>query len=132
MFLKLYFTTFSVFIAIDMLWLGIIAKNFYTKQIGFLMKTNINWISAIIFYLIFIFGLVIFVINPSLEKNSLRQVILLGALFGLITYGTYDLTNLATIKNWPIIITIIDLFWGMFLATITSLISFIVAKKIGL
>ncbi|HNV97195.1 MAG TPA: DUF2177 family protein [bacterium] len=130
MFTKIYFTTLPVFFAIDMLWLGLIAKNFYAKHIGFLMKTNINWLSAIIFYLLFILGVTIFVISPALEKNSWTHALLFGALFGLITYATYDLTNLATIKDWPLIVTIIDLIWGTILSSLVCLISFFIINKI--
>jgi len=132
MFTKLYFIALPIFFAIDMVWLGLVAKNFYQKHIGFLMTQNVNWIAALIFYLLFIAGLVIFVITPALEKNSWMTALLLGALFGLITYATYDLTNLATLKNWPLIVTMIDLIWGMTLASTVSTISFFVAKKFGL
>lgn len=130
MFIKLYFITLPVFFLIDMLWLGIIAKNFYNKNIGFLMKTDINWSAAIIFYLIFIAGLVIFVISPAVEKNNWMVALSLGAFFGLVTYGTYDLTNLATLKDWPIILTIVDLIWGMVLSASVSIISYYIATKI--
>ena len=93
------------------------------------MKDNPNLFAALIFYLIFVIGLVIFVINPSLEKKSLLSVILTGALFGLVTYSTYDLTNLATVKNWPISITIIDLIWGSFVSSSTSLITYLIIIK---
>jgi uncharacterized membrane protein len=132
MFIKLYLIALLVFLVIDMIWLGLVAKNFYAKHIGFLMKTDINWIAALVFYLIFIVGLIVFVITPALEKNSWTTALLLGALFGFITYATYDLTNLATIKDWPLIVTIIDLIWGTVLAACVSLISFFVASKIGL
>ena len=99
MYIKLYLLTLPIFFAVDMVWLGVIAKNFYSKQIGFLMKTDINWLAAIIFYLLFIVGLVVFVISPALQEKSLSKVLISGALFGLITYATYDLTNLATLKN---------------------------------
>ncbi|PKM91341.1 DUF2177 domain-containing protein [Candidatus Falkowbacteria bacterium HGW-Falkowbacteria-1] len=132
MFIKLYFIALPVFLGIDIIWLGLVAKGFYAKQIGFLMKTNVNWLAAIIFYLLFIVGLVIFVITPALDKNSWKQAILLGALFGLITYATYDLTNLATIKNWPLLVTFVDLIWGTILASSVSLITYFIAIKIGL
>lgn len=130
MFTKIYFTALLVFFAIDMLWLGLIAKNFYAKHIGFLMKTNINWLSAIIFYLLFILGVTIFVITPALEKHSWTHALLFGALFGLITYATYDLTNLATIKDWPFIVTIIDLIWGTAVSALVCVISFFIITKI--
>ncbi len=132
MFIKLYAIAFPVFLIIDMIWLGLVAKNFYSKHIGFLMKTDVNWTAAIIFYFLFIIGLIVFVITPALQKNSWVTALLLGALFGLITYATYDLTNLATIKDWPLMVTIIDLIWGTLLAASVSVISFFIASKIGL
>ncbi len=129
MFLKLYFITLPVFFLTDMLWLGLIAKSFYQKNIGFLMKPEVNWLAAIIFYLLFIAGLVLFVISPSLEKNSFVHAILFGALFGLITYATYDLTNLATLKDWPISVTIVDLLWGMFLSAFVSSCVYLIVTK---
>lgn len=131
-FFKLYAVALPIFMLVDGVWLTLIAKNFYAKQIGFLMKTNINWLAAILFYLLFIVGLVVFVVSPSLEKKSLINAILLGTLFGLITYATYDLTNLATVKNWPVLVTVVDLCWGAFLASTVSAISYLIASKLGL
>ncbi len=132
MFIKLYLITLPVFFAVDMIWLGIVAKNFYASQIGTLMKTDINWTAAIVFYLLFIVGLVLFVISPALEKSSWTYALFFGALFGLITYATYDLTNLATLKDWPLLVTIVDLVWGMTLAALVSTITYFIALKIGL
>ena len=132
MFIKLYLIALPVFFAIDMVWLGLIAKNFYREQIGFLMKTDINWTAAIIFYLLFIVGLVVFVIIPAHEKGSWTHALLFGAMFGLITYATYDLTNLATLKDWPLMVTIVDLGWGAVLASSVSTITYFIADKIGL
>lgn len=132
MFIKVYLIALPVFFAIDMIWLGLVAKNFYRDQIGFLMKTDINWIAAVIFYLIFIFGLVFFVIMPALESGSWVKAIAVGALFGFITYATYDLTNLATVKNWPLFVTVVDLIWGAVLASSVSVITYLIAVKIGL
>lgn len=132
MFLKLYLIALPVFFIIDMVWLALVAKGFYAKQIGFLMKPDINWAAAIIFYLLFIVGLVQFVIAPALEKHSWLHALLFGALFGLITYATYDLTNLATLKDWPILVTIVDLVWGAVLAATVSSITYFIAVKIGL
>ncbi|MFO7672215.1 MAG: DUF2177 family protein [Lutibacter sp.] len=132
MFLKLYLIALPVFFIIDMVWLALVAKGFYAKQIGFLMKPDINWAAAIIFYLLFIVGLVQFVITPALEKQSWLHALLFGALFGLITYATYDLTNLATLKDWPILVTIVDLIWGAVLAAAVSTITYFIAVKFGL
>jgi uncharacterized membrane protein len=131
-FVKLYFIALPVFFAIDLLWIGLVAKNFYAQQIGFLMRTDVNWVAAVLFYLLFIVGLVIFVIAPAVENSSWTQALLLGGLFGLIAYATYDLTNLATVKNWPLILTVIDLIWGSVLASAVSTITYFIGSKIGL
>ena len=129
MFMKLFFIALPVFFVIDIIWLVFVAKNFYQKHIGFLMKPDVNWTAAIIFYLIFIAGLILFVVSPALEKQSWVHALLFGALFGLITYATYDLTNLATLKDWPVIVTVIDLIWGTVLAASVSVITYLIASK---
>ncbi|MBD3312790.1 DUF2177 family protein [archaeon] len=118
-----YLITLGVFFGIDLLWLRYIAKKLYQEQIGYLLTDKPKRLAAFIFYLLFVVGLLVFVINPS---TTWAQASMLGALFGLITYATYDLTNLATIKKWPLKITIIDLVWGSFLASIVSTISYLV------
>ena len=130
MFIKQFFIALPVFFAIDILWLVFIAKKFYQDQIGFLMKPDINWPAAIIFYLLFIAGLVLFVISSAVEKHSWTHALLFGGLFGLITYATYDLTNLATLKDWPVIVTIVDLTWGTVLAASVSVITYFIAEKL--
>jgi uncharacterized membrane protein len=132
MFLKLYAIALPVFFAIDMIWLGLVAKNFYRAQIGTLMKPDVNWLAAIIFYVIFIAGLIVFVISPAMEKGSWTHAIFFGALFGLVCYATYDLTNLAVAKDWPLLVTIIDLIWGAVLAASVSTVTYFIAHKIGL
>lgn len=127
MFMKLYFLAIFFFFSIDMVWLGFVAKSFYQNQIGFLMRPDINWFAAIIFYLLFILGLVVFVIRPAIHAESWQQALLFGALFGLISYATYDLTNLATLKNWPILMTIVDMIWGMTLSALVSVMTYLAA-----
>jgi uncharacterized membrane protein len=130
MFVKLFLIALPVFFAIDIAWLVLVAKKFYQQQIGFLMKPDINWFAAIIFYLLFISGLVIFVISPAVEKHSWVHAVLFGALFGLVTYATYDLTNLATMKDWPLLVTVVDLIWGTVLAASISGITYYLSGKI--
>lgn len=127
--IKLYFLTFFVFFLVDIVWLGAISKNLYSKYLGHLMTPNVNWAAAIIFYLLFIAGLVFFVIHPAIQKESLLYAILAGGFFGLVAYGTYDLTNLATLKDWPFLITAIDLAWGTFLNAATAGITYVVAQR---
>ena len=132
MFIKLYAIALPVFFAIDIVWIGVVAKDFYLGQIGALMKSNVNWVAAIIFYLIFIAGLVVFVIMPAVEKGSWTHAVIFGALFGLVCYATYDLTNLALAKDWPLLVTVVDLAWGAGLAASVSVITYFIANKIGL
>jgi uncharacterized membrane protein len=130
MFIKLFIIALPVFFVIDMVWLVLVAKKFYQEQIGFLMRPDINWFAAIVFYLLFIAGLIVFVISPAVEKHSWVHALLFGALFGLITYATYDLTNLATLKDWPLLVTVVDLIWGTVLASAISVITYLIANKI--
>jgi uncharacterized membrane protein len=130
MFIKLYLIALPVFMVIDMAWLVLVARKFYQEQIGFLMKPDVNWVAAIIFYILFIAGLVIFVISPAVEKQSWVKALMYGAFFGLITYATYDLTNLATLKDWPLLVTIVDLIWGTVLAAAISVITYFIAAKV--
>jgi len=132
MFIKLYGIALPVFFAIDMFWLGVVSKNFYRAQIGSLMSPTVNWTAAILFYLLFIVGLVFFVIAPAMEKGEWWYALVFGALFGLVCYATYDLTNLAVAKDWPLLITIVDLAWGAVLAASVSTITVLIAKKLGL
>lgn len=129
MFLKSYLTALVAFFLIDMLWLGFIAKSFYNKQLSGFISPNINWVAAIVFYLVFIAGLVVFVISPALKQGTAKTVFLYGMFFGLVTYATYDLTNLATLKNWPLIVTLVDLAWGALLGGLVSLITFLLVSK---
>lgn len=122
-FLLHYLIVFVVFFAVDLVWLGVIARKLYAKYLGAFMSSKINWMAALIFYLIFIIGLLVFVIEPALDNVNYLTLAMTAALFGLVTYATYDLTNLATLKDWPRIITVIDLVWGISLSTIVSLVS---------
>lgn len=130
MFFKLYFIALPILLLIDGFWLGFVARNFYSQQIGDLIKTNMDWLAVAVFYPLFVAGLVIFVIGPAVEKNSWTQALLLGAFFGLIAYATYDLTNLATLKNWPLLVTIVDIAWGTFVVSLVSVLTFFVASQI--
>lgn len=127
--LRNFVITFVVFMAIDLIWLGFIAKNLYSKYLGYIMTDKVNWGAAILFYVLFIIGLLFFVITPALDQNSWTYALGAGALYGLLTYATYDLTNLATLKDWPITITVIDMVWGTILATMTSIISFSIIQR---
>lgn len=130
-FIKIYLITLPVFFAVDMIWLGFIARNFYRENLGHLLRDSVNWTAAIIFYLMFIAGLIVFVISPALEKTSWMYALIYGALFGLITYATYDLTNLATLKDWSLTVAIVDMIWGMILSSLVSTISYFISTKLA-
>jgi uncharacterized membrane protein len=129
-YLKIYGVAFIAFIAIDLVWLGFVASNLYKKYLGFIMRPCPDWAVAIIFYLLYLTGLVFFVIHPAIEKQSWKYALFAGMFFGLITYSTYDLTNLATLKDWPAIITVIDLIWGITLGGLVSLVTWWIVMKI--
>lgn len=129
--LKTYFVPFIVFFIIDLLWLGFLAKGLYRKHLGDFMADKTNWPAAIIFYLIFIGGLVYFAVNPAIESGNWLEALKLGAIYGFITYVTYDLTNLAVLKDWPVMISVIDIAWGTFLNTATATLSFFIIRWLG-
>ncbi len=124
-----YLVAAVVFIVIDSVWLGIIANKLYKSQIGHLLADKPNLIAAGVFYALFIVGIVVFVLNPAISSSSWKLALGLGALFGLITYATYDLTNLSTLKDFPLKITIIDLIWGTVLTASVSLVSYLIITK---
>ncbi len=126
-----YLLTTVVFFAVDMAWLGFIAKDLYKKYLGSFLSEQVNWPAAIIFYLLFIAGIFYFAILPAVEKNSLAKAVVAGALFGFFTYATYDLTNLATLKNWPLTIVFIDIAWGALLTAVVSTAGYYIVKWVA-
>ena len=110
-YIYLYLLTVPVFFAIDMLWLGVVANKFYQSQLAHLLGP-VNWPAAIIFYLIYIVGIILFAVVPALGKESLIYAVFYGALFGFFCYATYDFTNLSTLKDWPLAVVIVDVLWG--------------------
>lgn len=115
--MKTFLVAAAIFAVLDALWLGLVANKFYKEHLGFLLADKPNWIAAIAFYIIFLIGLTILVILPA---DTANKALVLGALFGLVTYATYDLTNQATIAKWPVIVTVVDLCWGAFAAGTTA------------
>lgn len=108
---KLYMIAGFVFLVIDMVWLNVIAKDLYQKNIGHLMG-SVNIVAAIVFYMIYIAGIVHFVLIPNTDPVDWKALLINGAFLGLLCYATYDLTNLATLREWPVSLTLIDLIWG--------------------
>ena len=126
-FIYTYLLTVPVFFLVDMVWLGVVAKKYYAQQLGELLSKNVNWTAASVFYLSYIFGIMWFAVLPGLEDNSLKTVILNGALFGGLAYATYDLTNLATLKDWPTQLVFVDIAWGIVLSSVVGTASYYIA-----
>jgi uncharacterized membrane protein len=129
--LKLYLLTVPVFFAIDMLWLAVVARNFYKQHLHALLSPHVNWPAALLFYSLFIAGILFFAVRPGLEAHSLAKACLLGALFGFFTYATYDLTNLATLRDWPLLVTVVDMAWGTILCTVVSGAAYLIGMRLG-
>jgi uncharacterized membrane protein len=124
----IFIIAFVIFFIIDILWLGLFAKNMYQSQIGFILAKKPNWYAAIVFYILYIVFLMIFAIMPALQTSSLNDAMLYGALYGFITYATYDLTNLATLEKWPLKVTIIDIIWGTLLGFSVSTLTYLIGS----
>jgi uncharacterized membrane protein len=130
-FAKLYGLTVPIFFLIDIIWLGYVAKNFYRRNLAFVLSPDVNWWAAVTFYLIYIVGILFFAVIPAMEKGSLGRAIVWGGLYGFFTYATYDLTNMALIKGWPLKIVVVDILWGMVLCATVAASSYGIAKWIG-
>jgi len=129
-YIYLYLITFGIFLVTDLIWLNLIAKNLYQKEIGSLLLKNPNLIPILIFYLLFIVALLVLVLIPGITSYTLTKTLLLGAVFGFITYATYDLTNLATLQGWSLKMTIIDLIWGTSVSTLVTFLGYLIGSKI--
>jgi uncharacterized membrane protein len=127
-YLKLYMATLAVFLLLDGIWLGLLARSFYRKHLGPWMAPSPNWAAAVAFYLLFVAGMVVFVVLASLDADSVTTTLLRAAFFGLVAYATYDLTNLAVMKDWPVIVTVVDLIWGTTLSTVVGWAGWTAAK----
>lgn len=119
------------FLAIDLVWLGVVARSFYRAQLGPLLADQPRWGVALAFYALYCAGIVLFAVLPGLRAGSLLHSALLGAAFGLVAYATYDLTNLATLRGWPPLMSLVDLAWGTVLTATVASISFLVARALG-
>jgi len=128
-FLKAYVGVLIVFVIFDAVWLGLIAVDFYAETIGHLMAENVNWGAAVVFYAMYIGGIAHFVSIPASEVGDLRKAVVNGALFGIIAYGTYDLTNFATLRDWPLKVVVADMLWGGFITASAAIGGFMAAKR---
>ncbi len=123
-----YITTGLVFLAIDAIWLSVAAQRLYRPLMGDMLVDNFRLAPAALFYLIYIAGIVVFAIAPALASGRWTTATFYGAFLGLVAYATYDLTNQATLKNWPVAVTIVDLCWGTFLTAIAATAGFLITR----
>ena len=127
-YVKLYLLTVPVFFLIDIVWLGWLGREFYRKQIGFILSDRVNWWAAGAFYLVYIAGILIVAVIPALEREQAARAVVWGALFGFFTYATYDLTNMATIEGWPLAMVVVDVLWGTILCALVATVSFFAGR----
>jgi uncharacterized membrane protein len=130
--LKLYLALIPVFFLVDMLWLGVIAVDFYQAQIGHLLSPDVDWVAALVFYLLFIAGIQYFAVRPGLAAGHLGIAAFNGALFGFFTYMTYELTNRATLPDWPLAMVLADTAWGTVLSTLVATIGCWIGLRWGM
>ena len=126
---RLYLPALVVFLVLDALWLGVVARGFYREQLGDLMRPDVRWGAALLFYLLFIAAVLVFVVLPALERGSLAYAIGMGAFFGLVAYATYDLTNLAVLRGFPAKVAVVDMAWGAVVTAATSAAAFLVGRQ---
>jgi uncharacterized membrane protein len=130
--LKLYGLTALVFFAIDLVWLGVVAARFYREHLGHLLADQVRWGPALLFYLLFILGILVFAILPGLSGSSLARALALGAFFGLVAYATFDLTCAALFKGFPTVVVVVDLVWGTCLSAVVAAAGYGIGRWLGL
>jgi len=126
-----YVASLMTFLVIDAVWLGLVAKDFYANQLGPLMREDVLFVPAGIFYLFYSAGIVLLAVRPSQPDLSLFNIAFYGAVVGFIAYGTYDVTNLATLKSWPPLMSVVDLLWGTAISSVVAIAGAIAVRKFG-
>lgn len=129
-FARLFAIALPVFLVIDLLWLGVVARTFYQDQMGHLMRESVNWAPAFLFYFIYVAGIVVLAVQPAVNSGGAGRAVFLGAVLGLVAYAAYDLTNLATMAGFPRTMAIVDLIWGTILTGSVSVITFLIYDRI--
>lgn len=129
--LVLYVATFGVFFIVDLVWLMLMNSRFYKRELSGLMAEKVKWVPAIIFYLLFVFAALVLVVLPALDTGTWVTALLRGGLLGMVAYGTYDFTNLASIRDWPLKVTVVDIIWGTCLSAIVATAGFFIATALS-
>jgi len=127
-YLAVYLLTFAGFLVIDLLWLGILARDFYARQLGTMMRQDVNWGAAFLFYGIYVAGVLILAVWPAFEAESLARAAALGAVLGLVAYAAYDLTSLAVMEGFPTGMVPVDMIWGTVLTGATASVGYAAAR----
>jgi uncharacterized membrane protein len=127
-FLRMYGAGVTVCFGLDLVWLGVVAKGFYQREIGHLMRPDVQWVPAVLFYLIYVAALVVFVAEPSVQKQSAMRAVTFGAFFGLAAYAAFDLTSLALLRDFPLKAAVVDLAWGATLSAVVSVAAYAVGR----
>lgn len=119
----------AVTVIVDFLWFGVLMSGFYKDEIGHLFAKNPNILPALVFYPMYVAGLFFFAVMPALRSGMKRRAAFLGAMLGLLAYGTYDLTNMATLRDWSLTMTVVDMLWGTVLSSVVSLLGYILVRR---
>lgn len=130
-YIVLYVCAALVFFPLDLLWLGVVARNFYRSRLGQLLLDQPRWGVALLFYAFYIVGVVVFAMAPALASGSWRTAALYGALFGCLAYATYDLTNLATLRGYPASLALVDIVWGTVLTALAAALGLVIARSVA-
>lgn len=128
--LRIYLACIPVVLVLDGLWLGVVARAFYRRHLGYLFAERPVWGAAAVFYLLHAAGVVYFAVLPALREASPRKLVISAALFGLCTYGTYDLTNWATVRDWPPIVSVVDTAWGIMISVAIGFVGYVVGLRL--
>jgi len=127
--IRTYAASLAAFLVLDFLWLGLVARGFYRSQLGNLLASDVRWLPAVLFYMLFVAAILVFTVAPAVERGSLGRAILLGSFLGVVTYATYDLTNLATMRGFPALVAVVDMAWGSVLSASVATVGYLVAYR---
>lgn len=123
------FASLVVFCVCDWLWLGFAARDFYASRLGTLLRAEPNWGPVLLFYPLYVCGLLVFCVTPALAAGSWRKGLYLGAFFGSVAYATYDLSNFATLEGWSLAVTVTDIAWGTLISSVAALAGYAAATS---
>lgn len=126
-----YIGSLATFLLLDFAWLGAVARGFYRDQMGSLMRDQVQWTPAFVFYALFVAAILVFVVLPAVERGSLGRAAGMGAFFGLVTYATYDLTNLAVLRGFRTQLALVDMAWGTVLCAAVAVAGYLVAVRLS-